>query len=276
MIMCKYRLGLLGWPLSHSLSPVMQRAALDAYGLTDWIYELIPTPPDELAQAWPSIQSHYFGCNVTIPHKQTIAAWVQSDPLANAVGAVNTIVFQENDLPLGSNTDILGLMGDLACHGIDLRQKRVVILGAGGASRAAVYLLVYLGCKIMLINRTLARSKEIQSKYPEAVILGKFEDVEDWQPQAMINCTSVGMWPYIEDCPWPDSLAFPRGVLAYDMIYRPMQTAFLKKAEAAHGTGISGIGMLVHQGAAAFTIWTKKPAPFEIMFKAVQNSLANS
>lgn len=269
------RVGLIGWPLSHSVSPQMHNAAFQALGL-DWHYDTMAIPPDIVRLGLKEPQQHgYVGLNVTIPHKETVMRFVRPDPLAQAVGAVNTIDFRDNS---GTNTDVAGLIDDLKAHGLDPAAKRVIVLGAGGAARAAVYGLSLENAQILVVNRTLERAQVMLADVSlhnlrmqaQAVTL---DEAVDLGADLIINCTSVGMYPNPDDSPWIDGLPYPHGVPLYDMVYRPNHTRLMTLAEANGGGAVSGLGMLVRQGAASFKIWTGVEPPLEVMFDAAREAL---
>lgn len=269
------RVGLIGWPLSHSVSPQMHNAAFQALGL-DWHYDAMAIPPDIVRLGLKEPQQHgYIGLNVTIPHKEAVMRFVRPDPLAQAVGAVNTIDFRDNS---GTNTDVAGLIDDLKAHGLDLAGKRVIVLGAGGAARAAVYGLSIENAHILLVNRTLERAQVMLADVSlhnlrmqaQAVTLDEAIEIG---ADLIINCTSAGMYPNTDGSPWIDGLPYPHGVPLYDMVYRPHHTRLMALAEANGGIAISGLGMLVRQGAASFKIWTGVEPPIEVMFEAAREAL---
>ncbi|KXK15859.1 MAG: shikimate 5-dehydrogenase [Chloroflexi bacterium OLB15] len=147
------KVGAIGWPIEHSLSPVMHNAAFQALGMHDWFYDKIAIPPDIVKLSLRELRDHdYIGINVTVPHKQAVMPYVKADAVAKAIGAVNTIDFRDNT---GTNTDCAGFMDDLAANGIKAAGETVVVLGAGGAARAAVYGLAQAGARILIVNRTM-------------------------------------------------------------------------------------------------------------------------
>lgn len=272
------KVGVIGWPVTHSISPAMHNAAFAALGLKDWSYELAAIPPDIVRQGLRTLRDEggFIGVNVTVPHKQAVMPYVKPDERARAVGAVNTIDFRDNT---GTNTDVLGFLADLEANGINLLDKHVIVLGAGGAARAAVYTLVRAGARVTVVNRTLEKAQVMLADLSiSAGVWGvdarTLDDaVEDANLSLIVNCTSVGMWPHVDESPWIDGVPFPRGVTVYDMVYRPAQTRLMQQAEEAGGQAIGGLGMLVRQGAAAFEIWTGQPAPVEVMFEAAKTAL---
>lgn len=276
--MSLYRVGVIGWPITHSLSPAMHNAAFAALGLADWRYDLLPVPPDIVGHSLRTLRGEggYLGVNVTVPLKEKVLAHTLPDDLARAVGAANTIDFRTN---VSTNTDIAGFIGDLEANGVVLPGTRALVLGAGGAARAAVFGLAQAGASVMVTNRTMARA---QAMLADLALTANVRNVEALpleaaaaaRPELVVNCTSAGMWPQVDSCPWPDGVPFPEGITVYDMVYRPARTRLMALAEARGGWAVGGLGMLVRQGAAAFTLWTGRAAPFEVMLAAAQAALA--
>lgn len=269
------RVGLVGWPVAHSISPSMHNAAFQAVGL-DWVYDAMAIPPDIVRHAFVEPKRHgYIGLNVTVPYKQAALEYVRPDEKAQAIGAVNTIDFR-NDT--GTNTDVDGFIDDLKAHDIFVENQRVVVIGAGGAARAAVYGLWQQGADVAVINRTRTRAEEMLTQLTfsagvSGVSVIEMLDILDWSPGLIVNCTSVGMWPYVEASVWPENISVPPSIVAYDMIYRPATTRFMQMVRAAGGYAIGGLGMLVRQGASAFSLWTGVEAPVEVMYSAAQSAL---
>lgn len=278
--MSEQRVGLIGYPVSHSLSPAMHNAAFKALGMTDWHYDAMEIPPDIVRHGVSEPRQHgYIGINITIPHKQAVMKHCKPDALARTVGAVNTIDFRTD---IGTNTDVPGLIEDLTANNIPLKGETVIVLGAGGAARAAVYGLWQAGAQVIVVNRTPDKA---QAMLTELTISGGVQGVRamsleeaalDTNASLIVNSTPVGMHPYIDASPWTEDLPFPEGITVYDMIYRPAKTRLMAQAEAHGGRAIGGLGMLVRQGAAAFEIWTGRPAPLDVMFAAVREALGEN
>jgi shikimate dehydrogenase len=270
------RVGIIGFPLSHTLSPAMHNAAFRALGMTDWLYDAMEIPPDIPRHAVEEPRRHgYIGLNVTIPFKETSMRYCVPDEKARAIGAVNTIDFRTD---VGTNTDVDGLIEDLQAHEVPLRGETVIVLGAGGAARAAVYGLWQQGARVLVVNRTRDRAEQLLTQLTisagvrDAEVL-TLDEAAERDVSLIVNCTPVGMYPYTEASPWIEGVAIPRGVTLYDTIYRPARTKLMAQVEAAGGRAIGGLGMLVRQGAKAFEIWTGRPAPLEVMFEACQRAL---
>jgi len=277
------KLALLGYPLSHSLSPAMHNAALVEVGLSDWRYEAMPVEPGRLAEAVAIIRGDdYAGANVTVPHKEAIIPLLDSLTLvARAIGAANTLIKQNGRL-IGHNTDAAGLLADLYLHDVHISRRPVLILGAGGAARAAVAACAgaYAGAHIRVVARRREQAQALISIDPSL-------EVFDWSPvgfmQAcddcalMINTTPLGMTPNADASPWLDGTPFPPDAFVYDLVYNPAETLFTRQARAAGLRAATGLGMLVEQGALAFEMWTGKTAPRDVMQRAAESKLfANS
>jgi shikimate dehydrogenase len=272
------RVGIIGWPVTHSISPAMHNAAFAALGLNDWSYELAPIPPDIVGKGLRTLRDEggFIGVNVTVPLKEKVIPYVRADERARAVGAVNTIDFRNGT---GTNTDILGFMDDLHAHGIEVEGHRVIVLGAGGAARAAVYGLVKAGASVTVVNRTPQRAHVMLADLSLSAGLinadvKTLDEAAEAGASLIVNCTSVGMWPNVQESPWIEGVPFPNNVVAYDMVYRPEHTRFMEQVEQAGGRAVGGLGMLVRQGAAAFTIWTNVSAPVDVMFAAARAALS--
>lgn len=275
--MAQKRVGLIGWPVEHSLSPAMHNAAFQALGMRDWLYDAMAIPPDIVRLGILEPQRHgYIGLNVTVPHKQTAMAYVRPDEIARAVGAINTIDLRDDS---ATNTDVVGLIEDLKAHGLALSGIKVIVLGAGGAARAAVYGLAREGASVVVVNRTLQKAQTMLANLALSAGVTKVEaltldEAAEWGAQLVVNCTSAGLWPHVDETPWIEGVPFPSGILVYDMIYRPQRTKLMQQAEARGGQAVGGLGMLARQGAASFKIWTGVEAPVEVMLAAAQAALA--
>jgi shikimate dehydrogenase len=217
----------------------------------------------------------YLGLNVTVPHKQAVMRYVRPDERAMALGAANTIDFRDNS---ATNTDVEGLIEDLRAYAVPLSGEHVLVLGAGGAARAAVYGLVQAGAHVSVMNRTRQRAQVMLADLSLAAGIQGVEIIEaetaaDSSASLLVNCTPVGMWPKGDSTPWPEALPLPAGITVYDMIYRPRRTRLMVQAEAVGGRALNGLGMLVRQGAASFRIWTGQNAPVEAMWDAAEAAL---
>jgi shikimate dehydrogenase len=273
--------GLIGWPVEHSLSPAMQNAAFAACGL-DWRYELWPTPIETLAERVAGLrQAGVAGANVTVPHKTAVLPLLDKvQPGAAAVGAVNTIVHDGLAL-IGYNTDLAGFRQALAEAGGVAPGGRAVVLGAGGAARAACAALQQQGIPVLVLARRMDAAHQLADD------LGAHGPIGGGPLAAatlrlvlrdaalLVNATSVGMWPTVDESPLPPGVALPPGLLVYDLVYRPRPTRLLAEAAAAGCRTLDGLGMLLHQGAAAFTLWTGQPAPLAVMRAALERAMSD-
>lgn len=270
------RVGVIGFPVEHSLSPAMHNAAFKALGMDEWKYDAMSIPPDILRYGILEPQRHgYIGINVTVPHKTEIMKFCRPDAKAKAIGAVNTIDLRTN---VGTNTDADGLIDDLKGNDLPLYGEKVLVLGAGGAARAAVYGLAQEEAQIAVVNRTKERADKLveelrKSAGIEGVAVMTLDDAAEWGMSLIINCTSVGLHPNITQSPWIHGVPFPDDVTVYDTVYRPANTALMQQCVAHDGRAISGLGMLVRQGALAFKLWTGVEPPLDVMFQAVREAL---
>ena len=274
--------GVMGWPVEHTMSPPMHNAAFAALGM-NCCYVPLAVPPDKLPEAVSGLDALSFvGCNVTVPHKQGVRAYLAdvSDD-AQAVGAVNTL-FRRDDEWVGGNSDILGFLKSLEEEGIDPANKRALVLGAGGAARGVVYALARAGAQVTLMNRTAARAeslgKEMAEHFPRGIEKALPLDATSLKRQAegadlLINATSLGMWPETGRSPWPDHLAFPSHLAVFDLVYNPLRTRLIEQAEAAGAKAVGGLKMLVYQGAVSFSWWFDVMPPSDVMYQACRRRL---
>jgi len=273
--------GVIGYPVEHSLSPIMHNAAFAALGL-DWAYVPLPVYPDHLGEAVRGLRALGFaGANVTVPHKQ--AVMMHLDDLsytAQVIGAVNTIVVQDGTL-YGENTDAAGFLAALAEAGFDAAGAYAAVLGAGGAARAVVHALAQAGARqVQIFNRHLGRAyqlcRDMEKFHPdvrfEAAPLQEVRTIGE-DVDLLVNTTSLGMWPDTERSPWAPDWPFPAHLTVCDLVYNPAETMLLSQARAAGAETVSGLGMLVFQGAAAFELWTGRPAPRAVMRAALRQAL---
>jgi shikimate dehydrogenase len=275
--------GVIGYPVAHSLSPAMHNAAFDALGL-NWRYLPLPVRENDVPAAIRGLAALGFrGANITVPHK--VAAIPCMDSVSDTVrivGAVNTICIDHATGRLeGTNTDMDGFMTDLAMNRIAVEPgHHVIILGAGGAARACAAGLMRAGARVIIINRTAERAQALTDSLRPNVHSGQIDAAGyDALPALaesatlIVNCTPLGMWPHVDGSPWPDGLPFPKGATLYDTIYRPMQTRLMREAEQVGVRVVGGLGMLVWQGAAAFELWTGIKPPADVMRAACESRL---
>lgn len=275
--------GIFGDPISHTRSPAMQNAALRARKLP-YIYVPFLVRPKELARAVQSIRSlNLVGVNVTVPHKERVIRHLDTlGTEAELCGAVNTIVNRDGEL-FGDNTDGRGFLASLQEQGFSPRGKDVILIGAGGSARAVLVSLIRARCKkVTIVNRTSAKAQSLVRTYGkvgktrlEALSLEALREPELLKSAALvINSTSVGLhgeefFPLAYE-------ATSRTCIFYDLLYRSDLTAFLKPAKQARRPVYDGRGMLLHQGALAFILWTNIPAPLATMSRALSQALRRS
>jgi shikimate dehydrogenase len=269
--------GVIGWPITHSLSPVMHNRAFLDLGLSDWAYVPMPVEKARIKEAVVGLRAlGFLGANVTVPHKEAVVPYLDklSDE-ALAIKAVNTIIVDKDGSLIGHNTDGRGFIADLSEHKIDVKNLSVLILGAGGSARALVHALLSHGCcDIAIVNRTKNKADEIAALFSSAgttIVTGSL-DSETLSLMAtrdlVINTTSLGMAKTLHQMAWDAQIKFSRDQIVYDLIYNPAETALLSHAKHCGARGLNGLGMLVHQGALAFELWTGLKAPIAVMRKA--------
>lgn len=268
------RVVLIGWPVAHSLSPAMHNAAFKALGLR-FQYDLLPVPPGNLEEAMADLRAgEYAGANITVPHKSAVMSHLDGiDEAARSIGAVNTVVLRGEEL-LGYNTDAPGLAGALRDAGLELSGRRALVLGAGGAARAVVYALARAGCAVTIYNRTVTRAASLADRVQKLGLSatagwvpgeGALRALDLTRFALLVNATSVGMWPRVNESPWPEGMPLPSHWAVLDLVYNPLQTRLLREARQAGARTIDGLGMLVRQGELAFEMWTGCTPPADLM-----------
>lgn len=271
---------IIGNPVEHSLSPVMHNAAFKELNL-DFVYVAFTVRKDELKNAIAgarSLQVH--GLNVTMPHKTSIMKHLDEiDPTAQFIGAINTVLNVDGKL-VGYITDGVGAIKALKENGVSLEGKKLLLLGAGGAAKAIAFHAAQEVEELKILNRTAQKAEELaealHKKFDKKVsgnslssetIKKELEDTD-----ILVNATSVGMHPDVNQS-LVDSTWLKPDLCVMDIIYNPLETKLAKDAKSAGAKVISGIEMLVYQGAASFEIWTNHPAPVKVMKEAILNKL---
>ena len=274
--------GVIGYPVEHSLSPQMHNAAFRALGM-NWCYLAFSVKPDDLPAALAAVPAlGLAGLNVTIPHKQAAARLVSElDTAARITGAVNTISCFERRLA-GYNTDAAGFSQALAAAGFEAAGCRAVVLGAGGAARAIVVALAEMRAERVQV---IARRRDAAQQVSELVVdvpgtgTKTRGEASEWSGRALqaacgssdllVNATPIGMYPD-HDAPPPVEQAWLRqGMWVCDLVYRPVETRLTVAARQRGCHAVNGVGMLVHQGALAFKLWTGRDAPLQVMRDAL-------
>ena len=275
------RVGLIGHPLGHSISPVFQQAAFD-YLYIDACYELWSTEPSGVKKVLDGLRAaDALGCNVTVPYKETVMPMLdECDMLCRRIGACNTAVNNGGKL-MGYNTDADGFIKALRKYGdYPLFGKKVVILGSGGVARAAGFALINAGVSLLTIAYDI---KDQAEKLAQSLrnVGGQIETVGSQDVAGavaacdlLVNCTPFGMkGTSLEGKSLVEAKDIPSGILVYDVVYNPLKTQLLLNAEKAGADTLEGPAMLVYQGAAAFELWTGKDAPVDVMFEAALAAL---
>lgn len=294
-----YTFGVTGYPLGHSLSPQLHKAAFQSTGLQGE-YRLYPIPPlpegeKDLAVLIDRICTHRLdGLNVTIPHKQAVIRHLDRlTPLALQIGAVNTI-YRQHGLLIGDNTDAPGFMADLRLRFPQAgNPQAALVLGSGGSARAVTQALLTAGWQVLIAARKPGKAQDILNSLApirassEALQLDVLDEYLQSQPRSaggaiilsangiprplslIVNATPLGMFPNIDGSPWPKDLEFPKGVFVYDLVYNPSDTLLVRAARAAGLSAASGLGMLIEQAALSFERWTGIHPSTEAMRQAV-------
>ncbi len=273
---------LLGYPASHSLSPRLHNAAFAAAGL-DYCYLAFEVPPEQIEAAIRGVQALGFaGVNLTAPHKQTVLPLLDElTEEARAIGAVNTAA-NRNGRWVGTNTDATGFRRLLELNGLCRHGMKVVMLGAGGAARAALYALAQVASRVDIFNRTPRRSEQLMralapyrgecrwEAFPLELIplVSQLKDAD-----LLVNTTSVGMHPHEAGCPLPAGVDIPATCGVVDMIYHPPRTRLLQRAERSGAKAVSGHDMLLYQAVDAFKFWTGVDPDVSVMDRALRAAM---
>ncbi len=271
--------GILGWPVEHSLSPVIHNISFAAANL-NYAYVPLPVHPDNLADAIAGIRAMGFaGANVTIPHKVAVMSYLDAiDAMAEKIGAVNTIV-SENGFLTGYNTDADGFISSLYAEGVQVKGKKAVLLGAGGAAKAVVCGLMTQGAAgVTIAARSLIKATEFAGAFHSAQVKGLCWQDAEYHEQLkkcdlLVNCTPLGMHPHVDAEPLVDWQVLNKDAVVCDLIYNPLKTKFLLNADKYGHKTVSGAGMLIGQGALAFKLWTGMEAPRHKMYEALISAL---
>lgn len=273
--------GVFGDPIAHSLSPAMHNAAFSALGM-DCIYHAFRVKPEKLEKAILGAEAMGFGgLNLTVPLKEVALKLdcIKPDPLAEKIGAVNTVVFGETGEIKGYNTDGVGAKQALQNSAVEIEGSKIVVAGAGGAARSIAFQLAADGAEIIIVNRTEERAIELAKDISTAAISGNVtgrglsglkELLQD--ANILINTTTLGMHPNTETTIATAEDLHP-DLTVFDIVYNPLETRLLREAKASGAKTVSGVLMLVYQGAEAFKLWTGIEPPVELMKKTVLEAL---
>ena len=276
------QLGLIGYPLGHSLSPRLHEAALNYCNL-EGNYSLFPIHPDNkqgLKDLLGRVRNgEITGLNVTIPHKQNVIPLLDElTPTAKTIGAVNTIFLRDNKL-IGDNTDAQGFLADLKRFLTTETQRHgdrfALVLGAGGSARAVVDALLNDEWNVTIAARRAEQAHRLSdsfANYKLPITDFSLSDIDLSNNSLIVNTTPVGMAPNIDQSPWPQNVPFPAHAAVYDLVYNPGETKLVRDARL-HGLQVTtGLGMLIEQAALSFNIWTSKNPSREIMRASVEQS----
>ncbi len=270
--------GLIGHPVEHSFSPPMHNAAFDALNM-DCAYVAFDVNPNDLKSAIEGAESlNIKGFNVTIPHKVDVMQYLDElDEVARLIGAVNTIDFKNLK---GYNTDGIGAVKAIE-EVTSIKNKNVVVAGAGGASRAISFYIAKYGAEsLTILNRNEAKAESLASDVSDSGLIGEVASdsinaIGNYMESAdvLIDTTPLGMHPNINDEPIVKADMMDEDLVVFDAVYNPNETVLIKEAIKANAKPVYGIKMLLYQGAESFKIWTGKTAPVDVMEKALRNTL---
>ncbi|MFH1710388.1 MAG: shikimate dehydrogenase [bacterium] len=275
--------GIIGYPVTHSVSPQMHNAAYAKLGL-NYCYLPISAKPEDLERVLEGIRILGFvGINVTIPHKEAVIPFLDEvTKIARLTGAVNVILNQEGRL-VGYNTDGPGFINSLKeDSGLDVAGKRAVVLGAGGGAKAVAIMLAQDGIKNLVISDLIYEKAEDLCEYINShfgmapyACPAKGNELRKLVGNCdlLVNATPVGMHPNVNECPIEEDCKISKSAVVYDLVYNPLETKLLKLAKANGAKALSGIGMLIRQGTLAFSLFTEEEAPKELMKEAALKAL---
>ncbi len=286
--------GVIGYPVAHSASPAIHNAAFDAVH-HDAVYLPLSIPPEyehfaATVGAWlDATDLHFRGASVTIPHKENLLRFAHErhaniEPLAEHIGAANTLVRHDNGSLHTTNTDCSAAI-DSVCHALgilhaDLAAQRVAVIGAGGVARAVVAGFAQHGATVVVYNRTLEKAQALADRFnghTGKVVATPLDKLCDSWGQIYINCTPLGMHPHTDATPVPDpQKTWGPGTVVFDTIYNPTHTRLLRDARAAGCLTISGLDMFIRQAALQFKLWTNQDVPLDVFRRILTDRLTNS
>lgn len=255
--------GVMGCPIEHSMSPMMHNYYSEQLGV-DMTYVPFKVQPEQVGAAVRGAYAlNVTGVNVTVPHKQAVMEHLCGiDEAAETIGAVNTLVWQENGYK-GYNTDAAGLFRAMTEAGMEIRDKTCILLGAGGAAKAAAYVLAKEGAaRVYVLNRSVDKARsladDINGRFGRELLVPLA--LSDWRSIPEKDClavqtTSVGMHPEVEAAPVTEPGFYEKLGAAFDVIYTPVETKFMKLAASAGAKTSNGLDMLLYQGIAAYELW---------------------
>lgn len=270
--------GVIGCPIEHTKSPLIQNTLAEMMGI-NLCYVPFNVQKDALADAIKGANAlQLLGLNITVPYKSDVIPYLKEiDPLAMKIGAVNTLVSVDGGYK-GYNTDMPGLYRAMVEDGVEITDHKVIILGAGGVARAVALLMADKDAQeIILMNRTLDKAeqlcREVKGFYPQARIralaLTDFNSLP-MEKYLVVQATSIGMHPNVEEAVIEDAAFYERVETGYDLVFNPAKTKFMKLAEDAGARAYNGLKMLLYQGVIGFEYWTKTKVPKETIAKVYE------
>ena len=278
-------IGIIGHPIKHSFSPLMHNIAFELQDLK-YIYLPFDVPAANLKDALKGMTALGIkGFNVTLPLKEKITQHLHVvSEEASVIGAVNTVV-NDNGRLHGYNTDVHGIIETLNKYKDEITDSTVTVLGSGGAARSTIYALIrnFKAGRINIVNRTLQKAESMKEYFSAKM---HYDTIKTYQlvppdvvnilrdSKLIINTTSSGMSPEIDDAPTTNEASFGEGQIVFDLIYNPIDTKFLKVAKSCGATTLNGLTMFVEQGAQAFELWTGEKMPKEKIYKALKSYLS--
>ncbi|MCM1193799.1 MAG: shikimate dehydrogenase [Butyrivibrio sp.] len=276
--------GLIGSPVEHTMSPAIHNTLAEAMG-ENLVYVPFHVQPEQVKEAVEGAYAlNLLGCNVTVPYKSRVIPYLKEmDPLGEKIGAVNTLVRVEGGFR-GYNTDMPGLLRAMEADGVKTLGERVLILGAGGVARAVAVMLSERAEKILLLNRTLEKAREIAEEVNSQTgrKVAEAMPVDDWRQlpaggrYLAVQTTSVGMFPEAERAVIEEADFYKRIHTGYDLIFNPAETRFMQLTEAAGGRAYNGLRMLLYQGVIAYELWTGRKVAGEqekLAYRAMQQAM---
>ena len=279
-------IGIIGHPVKHSYSPLMQNIAFELTG-QNYIYLPFDVPANSLKDALKGIVALGIkGFNVTLPLKEKIMPLIKDvSEEANIVGAVNTVT-NEDGVLRGYNTDVLGVVESLNPFKDEIAGAKVSVIGAGGAARSVIYALIrnFKVGHINIINRTEQTAESLKEYFSVKMLFNDFKAFPLFPPdlvetfresKLIINTTSMGMYPDVDDSATTIKESFMKGQIVFDIVYNPVKTKLLKLAESQGSTIITGLKMLVEQGAKSYELWCGEKMPVEKVYRALESYLVS-
>ena len=270
-------MGLIGNPVEHTLSPVIHNTIAESMN-ENMVYVPFPVADDIESAIKGAYALGIQGMNITVPYKSDVIPFLAKlDKEAEIIGAVNTLVRTENGYK-GYNTDLPGLYRAILSEGIEVRGNRVIIVGAGGAARAAAFMCAFNKAeRVVILNRTVEKAERIVNEVKEKTGFAAMEAkaITDYhsikgEGYLVLQATKVGLYPKTEESPITDEVFFKKAAVVYDLIYTPQQTMFMRLAQGQGVAAYNGLKMLLYQGVAAYEMWNQVSVPDTVVEKVYQ------